>query len=97
MPEKKVSKGKVEKVMKDYKDGKLDNKKIEKPVKLGIKVPGKPAREVHTIKKNKQGEVIVDHAKRGGAYDKINLTKKAGAKTIAQGVKATKDWHKKNG
>ena len=23
--------------------------------------------------------------------------KKAGAKTIAQGVKATKDWHKKNG
>jgi hypothetical protein len=25
------------------------------------------------------------------------LTKKAGAKTIKAGVKATKDWHKKNG
>jgi hypothetical protein len=93
-----AKKGKVEKVMKDIKSGKLDNKKpVEKPVTLGIKVPGKPARETHTIKKNKKGEVIVDHAKRGGAYDKINLTKKAGAKTIAQGVKATKDWHKNNG
>ena len=53
--------------------------------------------EKHTVKKNKKGEVIVDHAKKTGKYDKINLTKKAGAKTIKQGVKATKDWHKKNG
>jgi NAD/NADP transhydrogenase alpha subunit len=75
----------------------MPEKKVEKPVKIGIKVPGKPAREVHTIKKNKKGEVIVDHAGNKGKYDKINLTKKAGAKTIAQGVKATKDWHKKNG
>ena len=74
-----------------------EKKPVEKPVKIGIKVPGKPAREMHTIKKNKQGDVIVDHAKRGGAYDKINLTKKAGVKTIKQGVKATKDWHKNNG
>ena len=29
-------------------------------------------------------------------YDKIDLTKKAGAKTVKSGVKATKDWHKKN-
>jgi hypothetical protein len=93
-----VKKGKVEKVIKDIKKGKLDAKKpVEKPVTLGIKVPGKSAREVHTIKKNNQGDIIVDHAKRGGAYDKINLTKKAGSKTIAQGVKATKDWHKNNG
>lgn len=58
-----------------------------------IKVAG----EKHTIKKTKQGDVIVDHAGKKGKYDKINLTKKAGSKTIAQGVKATKDWHKKNG
>ena len=58
-----------------------------------IKVAG----ENHTVKKNKKGEVIVDHAGKKKKYDKINLTKKAGSKTIAQGVKATKDWHKKNG
>lgn len=58
-----------------------------------IKVSG----EKHTVKKNKKGEVIVDHAGKKKKYDKVNLTKKAGSKTIAQGVKATKDWHKKNG
>ena len=52
--------------------------------------------EKHTVKKNKKGEVIVDHAGKKGKYDKINLTKKAGAKTVAQGVKATKKWHKDN-
>ena len=46
----------------------------------------KAAGEKHTIKKNKKGDVIVDHAGDKGKYDKINLTKKA-----------TKDWHKKNG
>jgi hypothetical protein len=54
-----------------------------------IKVDG----EGHTIKKNKKGEVIVDHAGKKGKYDKINLTKKAGAKKINQGVAATKKWH----
>ena len=49
------------------------------------------------IKKNKKGDIIVDHAGKKGKYDKINLTKKAGAKTVKAGVKATKDWHKKNG
>jgi hypothetical protein len=57
----------------------------------------KAAGEKHTIRKNKKGEIIVDHPGNKGKYDKINLTKKAGSKTIAQGVKATKDWHKKNG
>ena len=57
----------------------------------------KAAGEKHTIKKNKNGDVIVDHAGDKCKYDKINLTKKAGAKTIKAGVKATKDWHKKNG
>jgi hypothetical protein len=56
-----------------------------------IKVSGKK----HVIKKNKKGEVIVDHAgKNDPKWDKINLTKKAGAKTITQGVAATKQWHK---
>jgi hypothetical protein len=52
----------------------------------------------HVVKKNKKGEIIVDHAAsaKAGKYDKINLTKKAGAKTVKEGVKATKDWHKKN-
>ncbi len=62
-------------------------------LKKVIKVAG----EKHTIKKNKSGDVVVDHAGKKGKYDKINLTKKAGAKTVKQGVKATKEWHKKNG
>jgi hypothetical protein len=57
----------------------------------------KAAGKKHVIKKNKQGDVVVDHAGNTGKYDKINLTKKAGARTIAQGVKATKEWHKNNG
>jgi hypothetical protein len=58
-----------------------------------IKVSGKK----HVIKKNKKGDVIVDHAgKNDPKWDKINLTDKAGAKTIKAGVKATKDWHKSN-
>jgi hypothetical protein len=57
----------------------------------------KAAGQKHTIKKNNKGDIIVDHAGKKGKYDKINLTKKAGSKTIAQGVKATRDWHKKNG
>ncbi len=72
--------------------------KVEKPVTLAIKVPGKPARETHKVSKNKNGDVIVDHTNRDkGRYDKINLTKKAGAKTIKQGVAATKQWHRTQG
>jgi hypothetical protein len=52
--------------------------------------------EKHTIKKNKKGDIIVDHADSANLdkYDKINLTKKAGVKTVKQGVKSTKNWHK---
>ena len=54
--------------------------------------------ETHKVTKNKKGHIIVDHtAKKGGKWDKIDLTKKAGAKTISQGVKATKSYHRKNG
>lgn len=50
----------------------------------------------HTVKKNKKGDVVVDHAGNQGKWDKINLTKKGGSKTVKEGVKAVKDWHKKN-
>lgn len=50
----------------------------------------------HTVKKNKKGDVVVDHAGNIGKWDKINLTKKGGSKTIKQGVKAVKKWHKDN-
>ena len=52
----------------------------------------------HTLKKNKKGDVIVDHEAKAkaGKYDKINLTKKAGAKTIKAGERATRAWHRKN-
>ena len=53
--------------------------------------------EKHTVKKNAKGEVIVDHAGNKGKYDKINLTKKAGAKTVRQGVAATKKYHRTQG
>jgi hypothetical protein len=68
-------------------------KKKESPATL--KVSGK----VHRVYKDKKGDVVVDHAgskKENGKYDKIDLTKKAGAKTVKAGVKATKDWHKSN-
>jgi hypothetical protein len=47
--------------------------------------------------KGKKGDVIVNHpTKDKGQWDTINLTKKAGAKTVAQGVASTKKWHKEN-
>ena len=52
----------------------------------------------HTIKKTKKGDVVVDHPKsaKAGKNDKINLTKKAGAKTVRAGERATRAWHRKN-
>lgn len=47
--------------------------------------------------KSNKGDIIVNHpTKDKGQWDTINLTKKAGAKTVAQGVAATKKWHKDN-
>ena len=51
----------------------------------------------HLVKKNKKGDVVVEHKGiNNGKYDKINLTKKAKVKTVSEGVKATKKWHKEN-
>jgi hypothetical protein len=60
-----------------------------------VKIKGQP----HEISKNKaSGDIIVNHpGSSQKAYKKIDLTKKAGVKTVKAGVKATKDWHKKNG
>ena len=58
-----------------------------------IKVSGK----VHEVKKNKKGDIIVDHtSKKTGKYDKMNLTKVAKAKTVKEGVASTRKWHKDN-
>ena len=47
----------------------------------------------HTVKKV-GGRVVVDHAgNKGKKWDKINLTKKAGAKTVKQGVAASRKYH----
>jgi len=47
--------------------------------------------------KGKKGDIIVNHpTKDKGKWDTINLTQKAGVKTVKQGVAATKKWHKDN-
>lgn len=47
--------------------------------------------------KGKKGNIMVNHpTKDKGKWDTIDLTQKAGAKTVAQGVAATKKWHKDN-
>ena len=47
----------------------------------------------HTVKKVGK-KVVVDHAgSNGKKWDKIDLTKKAGAKTVKQGVAASRKYH----
>jgi hypothetical protein len=44
-----------------------------------------------------KGHIMVTHpTKDKGKWDTIDLTEKSGAKTVAQGVAATKKWHKEN-
>ena len=54
---------------------------------------------VHHVVKKQGRDIIVEHPTiDGGKYDKINLTKqtKGKVKTVSQGVKSTKEWHKEN-
>jgi len=44
----------------------------------------------------KKGDVIVTQTSKSGKTESMNLTKLAGAKTVKQGVKATKEYHKKH-
>lgn len=47
--------------------------------------------------KGVKGHVMVNHPTEDkGKWDTIDLTEKVGAKTVAQGVAATKQWHKEN-
>jgi len=47
--------------------------------------------------KGVEGHVMVNHPTMDkGNWDTIDLTEKAGAKTVAQGVAATKKWHREN-
>ena len=51
----------------------------------------------HVITVDKKGDVNVDHPGiKKGAWKKANLTKVAGVKTVSQGVKSAKSWHKDN-
>lgn len=72
--------------------------------KTGGKVKVTAGGEKHVIYKKttkrgegKVGNIMVNHpTKDKGIWDTIDLTKKAGAKTVKQGVAATKKWHKEN-
>ena len=47
--------------------------------------------------KGEPGDIMVNHpTKNKGKWDTINLTKIGKAKTVKQGVAATKKWHKDN-
>ena len=49
------------------------------------------------IGKGKKGDIMVNHpTKDKGKWDTIDLTQKAGAKTVKQGAAATKKWHKQH-
>jgi hypothetical protein len=49
------------------------------------------------VGKGKKGNIMVNHPTTDkGKWDTIDLTQKAKAKTVAQGVAATKKWHKDN-
>jgi len=51
----------------------------------------------HVISVDKKGDVTVNHPNlKKGPWKKANLTKVAGVKTVKQGVKSSKDWHKNN-
>ena len=44
----------------------------------------------------KKGDVIVEQNSRSGKKERMNLTKLVGAKTVKQGVAATKKYHKEH-
>jgi hypothetical protein len=49
------------------------------------------------VGEGKKGHIMVNHpTKNKGKWDTIDLTKMGRAKTVAQGVAATKKWHKEN-
>jgi len=73
-------------------------------LKRGGKVTVMAGGEKHVVYKSaknytkgRKGDIIVNHpTKDKGKWDTINLTRKGKAKTVKQGVAATKKWHKDN-
>jgi hypothetical protein len=51
----------------------------------------------HVVYTGKKGDIMVTHPEMdNGAWDTINLTEVSDAKSLAQGVDATLDWHRKH-
>lgn len=57
----------------------------------------------HKVTKKKEdrgagnkGDIIVEQNSKSGKKERMNLTKLAGSKTVAQGVAATKKYHKEH-
>ena len=73
-------------------------------LKSGGKVKVKAGGENHVVykatkksSKGKKGDVMVNHPTMDkGKWDTINLTRIGKAKTVKQGVAATKKWHRDN-
>ena len=70
-----------------------------------LKAVVKAGGQTHKVFKKKvdkgigdKGDIVVDHTAgpSAGKWDKINLTKKAKAKTVKQGVASVRKWHKDN-
>jgi len=54
-------------------------------------------KKTNKIGKGKPGDIMVNHPTTDkGKWDTIDLTKKAGAKTVREGVAAVKKWHREN-
>jgi hypothetical protein len=54
-------------------------------------------KKTNKIGKGKPGNIMVNHpTKDKGKWDTIDLTQKAGAKTVREGVSAVKKWHEQH-
>jgi hypothetical protein len=73
---------------------------------MKVKVRFKSGGENHVVYKKTsptglgkgvKGHIMVNHPTTDkGKWDTIDLTEKSGAKTVKEGVAATKKWHKEN-
>jgi hypothetical protein len=54
-------------------------------------------KKTNKIGKGKPGDIMVNHPTTDkGKWDTIDLTQKAGAQTVKQGISAVKKWHKEH-
>ena len=64
-------------------------------IKAGGKVHKVTQKKVDKGAGNK-GDIIVEQNSKSGKKERMNLTKLSGAKTVKQGVAATKKYHKEH-